>query len=65
MFTLIFSEVRDKQGMIKVKHDTIEYKIEIWKEYYCFECMDRRWVWKGESDDLIKVRCPWCNYKVH
>ena len=49
---------------IIVKHDPTIYKIEIWKEYNCLECMDRKWVWRGLYDDLEKVNCPFCNYKL-
>lgn len=27
----------------------------------CLECNDRGWVDIGEHDDLIEVRCPFCN----
>ena len=49
---------------LQVKHDTTTYKIEIWKEYNCLECMDRRWVWGGK-DDEFQIVCPFCQISTN
>lgn len=33
------------------------------EEYKCWECKDRKLVDIGEFDDVVTIRCPFCNEK--
>jgi hypothetical protein len=45
---------------LTVQSDTTLYKIPIDIIYNCIECLDRRWIWVGEFDDIDMIKCPFC-----